>query len=175
MTAVTLNHPPADASTSIGSHADWYVESTALVKLILVEPRSEALSRWLQEVLDAGGSAFTSDLGRTEAHRAVVRHDPLAVPAARSVLDAFLRVRVVEQTFVLAMELEPAVLRTLDALHLAVVLGLDGHCAGIVTYDRRLVDAAGMLGIRTVSPLGPRPRPGPCPGRRGSLPARSAA
>jgi predicted nucleic acid-binding protein len=152
MTAVTLDRPPADASTLVGAREDWYIESTALVKLILEEPGSAAMSRWLDELLDAGGSAFTSDLGRAEAYRIVARNKPSVVPAARSVLESFLRIRIVEQTFVLAMELEPAVLRTLDALHLAVVLGLDGRCAGIVTYDRRIVDAAGLLGIGTVSP-----------------------
>jgi predicted nucleic acid-binding protein len=152
MTAVAIDRPPADARTLVGPREDWYVESTALVKLVLDEPGSAAMSRWLHELLDAGGSAFTSDLGRTEAYRVVARHKPLSVPTARSVLDSFLRIRVVEQTFVLAMELEPAILRTLDALHLAVVLGLDGRCAGIVTYDRRIVEAAEMVGIRTVSP-----------------------
>lgn len=136
----------------VGSREDWYVESTALVKLILDEPGSAALARWLDDLLEHGGSLFTSDLGRTEAYRAVARNKPLALPAAREILDGLLRVRVVDQTYVLAMELEPAVLRTLDALHLAVVLGLDGRSAGIVTYDRRIVAAAEALGIRTISP-----------------------
>ena len=48
--------------------------------------------------------------------------------------------------------LAPSTLRTLDALHLAVVLGHDGRCDGIVTYDQRIIAAAGTLGIRTVSP-----------------------
>jgi predicted nucleic acid-binding protein len=152
MTAVTLDRPPADGGTAVRPREDWYVESTALVKLILDEPGSAALAQWLDGLLDVGGSALTSDLGRTEAYRAVARNKPDAIPGARAILDSLLRVRVVEQTYVLAMELEPAVLRTLDALHLAVVLGLDGRCAGIVTYDRRLIDAAEQVGIRTVSP-----------------------
>ena len=152
MTAVTFDRPPADASSGVGSREVWYVESTALVKRVLEEPGSAALARWLEGLLDAGGSFFTSDLGRTEAYRAVARNDPLALPGARVILDSLLRVRVGEQTYVVAMELGPAVLRTLDALHIAVVLGLDGRCAGIVTYDRRLVEAAEIVGIRTVSP-----------------------
>jgi uncharacterized protein len=152
VTAVTLDRPPADASTGVGSLEVWYVESTALVKRVLDEPGSAALARWLDGLLDVGGSFFTSDLGRTEAYRAVARNDPPALPGARVILDGILRIRVAEQTYVLAMELGPAVLRTLDALHLAVVLGLDGRCAGIVTYDRRLVEAAEMVGIRTISP-----------------------
>jgi predicted nucleic acid-binding protein len=152
MTAVTLERPPADVGARVRAREDWYVESTALVKRVLDEPGSAALTRWLDELLDAGGSVFTSDLGRTEAYRVIARNDPHALPGARATLDSLLRVRVVEQTYVLAMELESAVLRTLDALHLAVVLGLDGRCAGIITYDRRLIDAAELVGIRTVSP-----------------------
>ena len=152
MTAVTLDRPPTDAGAPVRPREDWYVESTALVKLILDEPGSAALARWLDELLDVGGSALTSDLGRTEAYRAVARNKPAALPGARAILDSLLRIRVSEQTHVIAMELGPAVLRTLDALHLAVVIGLDGRCAGIVTYDRRIVAAAEALGIRTVSP-----------------------
>ena len=152
MTAVTLERPPADASTRVCPREDWYVESTALVKLILDEPGSAALARWLDGLLDAGGSVLTSDLGRTEAYRAVARNDPHALPGTRVTLESLLRIRMTEHTYVLAMELEPAVLRTLDALHLAVVLGLDGRCAGIVTYDPRIVAAAEALGIRTISP-----------------------
>lgn len=152
MTAVTIERPPTGPATEVGSAEHWYFESTALVKLVLQEPGSEAMSRWLEALLDAGGRPFTSDLGRTEAYRVVVRHEAPAAHDARQVYDAFPRVRIDDETFRLAMELGPPVLRTLDALHLAVVLGLDGRAAGMVTYDRRLVGAAELVGIRTVSP-----------------------
>jgi predicted nucleic acid-binding protein len=152
MTAAIIERPPTGSTTKVGPGEDWYVESTALVKLVLQEPGSTAMSRWIEELLDAGGRPFTSDLGRTEAYRAVVRHDAPSAQNARQVHDAFLRVRIEPETFRLAMELGPPMLRTLDALHLAVVLGLDGRAAGIVTYDRRIVEAAAAVGIRAVSP-----------------------
>jgi uncharacterized protein len=62
------------------------------------------------------------------------------------------RVEHSERDFVQARVLAPSTLRTPDALHLAVVLGDDGRCDGIVTYDQRIIEAAGTLGIRTVSP-----------------------
>ena len=152
MTAATLERPPTSPATQVGPDERWYVESTALVKLVLEEPGSEAMSRWLEDLLEVGGNAFTSDLGRTEAYRVVVRHEAPAAHDARQVYDAFPRVRVDAETFRLAMELGPPALRTLDALHLAVVLGLDGQAAGVVTYDRRLLQAAELVGVRTISP-----------------------
>ena len=57
-----------------------------------------------------------------------------------------------ERDFVQARVLAPSTLRTLESVHLAVVLGHDGRCDGIITYDQRIIEAAGALGIRTVSP-----------------------
>ena len=46
-----------------------------------------------------------------------------------------------------AGRLEPAALRSLDAIHLASALLLGSDLAGIVTYDRRLAEAASRMGI----------------------------
>lgn len=43
-------------------------------------------------------------------------------------------------------------LRSLDALHLAVARMLGPDLAGVVAYDRRLLDAAAAAGIPTASP-----------------------
>ena len=48
--------------------------------------------------------------------------------------------------------LEPAILRTLDAIHLATALAVGDDLGAIVTYDKRMAAAAGSLGLRTVSP-----------------------
>jgi hypothetical protein len=41
-------------------------------------------------------------------------------------------------------------LRTLDAIHLACALAL----AGVLTYDRRMADAARALGLAAIAPGG---------------------
>jgi predicted nucleic acid-binding protein len=51
-----------------------------------------------------------------------------------------------------AGSLEPVVLRSLDALHLATALELGDDLDGIVTYDERLGDAARILGYAVVAP-----------------------
>ena len=51
-----------------------------------------------------------------------------------------------------ACRLDPPVLRSLDAIHLASALQLGDELEGIVTYDRRLAEAARQLGIPVFSP-----------------------
>lgn len=135
----------------------WYVDTSAFVKLVVAEPESAALRRWI-----AGGRGrsrpelFSSDLLRTEALRTARRHSPQAATAARRALDALTLVKLTSEIFERAAELDPAILRTLDALHLSAALTLGDELEGIVTYDERLCDAAGRHAVAVCSP-GPSP------------------
>jgi len=131
---------------------EWYLESSALVKLFVHEERSIELGRWLGELEGRGGSVFVSDLGRTEAFRAIVRTEPGLARDVGLLLDDLARVEVRAREFEQARVLQPPAMRTLDALHLAIVVGHVGRSAGIVTYDRRLVEAAEGLDVRAISP-----------------------
>ena len=51
-----------------------------------------------------------------------------------------------------AAELDPGVLHTLDALHLAAALLVGDDLEAIVTYDRRLADAAALHGVPVLAP-----------------------
>lgn len=55
-----------------------------------------------------------------------------------------------------ACRLDPPVLRSLDAIHLASALLLGDELEGIVTYDRRLANAARELGVPVFSPGQPQ-------------------
>jgi len=138
--------------TTLSATEEWYIESSALVKRFVHEERSIELGHWLRELEDRGGSVFTSDLGRTETYRAIVRAEPSLARDVGPLLDDLARVGVREREFEQARVLQPPAMRTLDALHLALVVGHDGRAAGIVTYDQRLIEAAATLGIRAVSP-----------------------
>mgnify|MGYP002084621353 FL=1 len=59
---------------------------------------------------------------------------------------------ITSDTFQRAGELDPAVLRSLDALHLASALGLGDDLEGVVTYDVRMAEAAKALGLTVVAP-----------------------
>jgi predicted nucleic acid-binding protein len=46
----------------------------------------------------------------------------------------------------------PSGLRTLDAIHLATALSLQGDIGCLITYDVRLAEAATMAGLEVRSP-----------------------
>jgi uncharacterized protein len=117
----------------------YYLDTSALVKLVVAEDETPALRRWL---LEADRRPVSCDLARTELMRAVRRTAPDRVVQARAVLDSITLVDVGTQTFEQAGRIDPALLRTRDAVHLAAALDLGDDLDGIVTYDERLVSRA---------------------------------
>ena len=51
-----------------------------------------------------------------------------------------------------AGELAPTSLRTLDAIHLATASLLGPDLEAVVTYDRRMIEAARLYGLPVASP-----------------------
>ncbi len=124
-----------------------YADASALAKLILTEPASEAFHRWYVEA----ERVATSRIGIVETDRA----------SRRRPHDADRREFILRDVDV--MEIDPAIaraagavqppaLRTLDAIHLASALSLGPELDAFVTYDDRLADAARMLGLPVVRP-----------------------
>lgn len=126
-----------------------YLDTSALVKLVVHEPESSALREWLAQ---AEGEAVSCDLARAELMRAVRRVDPMLATRARDVLDAISLIRVTPGTFEAAGRLDPTELQSLDALHLAAALQLGDDLSGLVCYDSRLSLAATEQGIRIFRP-----------------------
>jgi len=127
----------------------WYFDTSALVKLVVREPGSAALRQWIN---GTHRDATTSDLARTELVRAVRRVDASWDATARNVLDAITIVQLRADVFIRAARLEPADLRSLDAIHLAAALDLGDDLEGMITYDERLAAAAGANGVTVVAP-----------------------
>ena len=48
--------------------------------------------------------------------------------------------------------LDPAIVRTLDAIHLATALALGDDVEAVVTYDERMIAGCGTLGLPATSP-----------------------
>jgi uncharacterized protein len=114
-----------------------YLDTSAFVKLIVVEPESSALrraiTRWPQHV--------SSTLLRTETVRALLRSGNTGqIPAARRLLRAVRMIRVDEPLLDRAADLEPGELCTLDAVHLA-------SARVMIAYDIRLKAAAQAYGL----------------------------
>lgn len=127
----------------------FYVDSSAAVKLVVEEPETAALSAW---AVTRDGDLVSSDLVRTELLRATKRAAPDRLVRAREVLDALVLMELPTAVFERAAILEPEVLRSLDALHLAAALELGDDLDGVVTYDGRLADSARSIGIPVLAP-----------------------
>jgi predicted nucleic acid-binding protein len=125
-----------------------YVDSSAIVKLVVAEPESTALRQYLR----GRAPLVVSALARTEIARALLPTGAVAVRRGREVLARFELVRLDDRTLDLAGALEPAELRSLDAIHLATVERLGVDLARVVTYDDRMAGAASARGWTVVAP-----------------------
>ncbi|MBO0898919.1 type II toxin-antitoxin system VapC family toxin [Cellulomonas sp. zg-ZUI222] len=127
----------------------YYLDTSALVKLVVDEGETAALREWWRS---HGTTPVSCDLARTELMRAVRRAAPEAAVQVHAVLDALVLVSVTARVFDAAGRLEPTTLRSLDAIHLAAALELGDDLEGIVTYDERLAEAATSYGVPVVAP-----------------------
>lgn len=126
-----------------------YLDSSAFVKLVV----DEAESRALRSHLASGGGRFVSSaLLRTEAVRAVRHLGPDALTVTRDGLRRVDLIGVDDRILDAAGNLEPGVMRTLDAIHIATALSMGDDLRAIVTYDERMVEASRLLGLATESP-----------------------
>lgn len=125
-----------------------YLDSSAIVKLAVSEPESQALRYHLRRRRPLVSSA----LARTEVLRALLPAGTAAVSAGRAVLSGLELLRVNERVLSDAAVIEPATLCTLDAIHLATARGFGLELGQLVTYDDRLLAAAADLRLRAVAP-----------------------
>ncbi len=134
---------------SASSSGLLYLDSSALVKLVVAEPETRALF----EFLAGFPHRVSSALARVEVLRAVKRTGagPAVVRRATRVLARVALIKIDDAVLAAAARVPPAELRTLDALHIATARSLDG-LAGIVTYDARLSRAAARAHFKVWSP-----------------------
>ena len=125
-----------------------YVDSSAIVKLAVAEPESAALRR----ALSRRQTLVTSALARTEVARALLALGPEAVRRGDEVLRRLQLLRVNDRVLSDAGRLEPAKLRSLDAIHLATAQQFGTSLRRVVTYDARMADAARALGWSVSAP-----------------------
>jgi uncharacterized protein len=127
-----------------------YLDASALVKLVVAEPESAALAAHLR----AWPQRVSSALSLTELPRAL-RRGGFGAAARRRARDVLTRVSLVDvdrRILTAAAALEPTVLRSLDAIHLATALTVRADLAAVVTYDRRLRAAAEMVHLEVAAP-----------------------
>jgi predicted nucleic acid-binding protein len=124
-----------------------YLDTSAFIKLVRSEPESRALRAQL-----AGRELLSSVLLSVEGRRAARRYGTVALSRARAALATITLLPIDQPIVEAAGELEPAELRSLDALHLATILSVGEDMERIYCYDARLTQAARALGIDVSEP-----------------------
>jgi predicted nucleic acid-binding protein len=127
-----------------------YLDSSALVKLFIDEPESEALRQFMH---GETGNAATSSLARTEVARAVASQGDDLLRTARRFLGACSEIALTRNLLDRAGELAHELgLRSLDAIHLATADQVRPFLRVIVTYDQRMAEGARRFGFEVVMP-----------------------
>ena len=133
-----------------------YVDTSALAALLIDQPESAALLDWLDST---AVELVSSDLLETELRRVAVR-EGLDQSDVTRLLDGVALAALDRAVYRGAGYLPMPYLRTLDALHLEAAIRLDA--SAVLTYDRRLGEAARAAGLDVIAPaepLGAPPRP----------------
>jgi len=125
-----------------------YLDSSALVKLVVREAESAALIRHLRN----RPTRVSCALARVEVVRAVRAHGAPATARARELIGRIGILQLDEPLLDSAAELEAVVLRSLDAIHLAAARALGDELREIVTYDLRMAEAGRALGLAVATP-----------------------
>jgi predicted nucleic acid-binding protein len=131
-----------------------YVDSSAVIKRVIAEAESEQLITVIDEHVRAGDLLVSSSLAWIEVARALrsrhgVRLDRVA-DDVEAALSGVAEHPLVAEAVGLARRVNPDVLRSLDAIHLASALLLDADL--VLTYDVRLADACRENGLATAAP-----------------------
>jgi uncharacterized protein len=128
----------------------FYVDTSAAIKLLVVESHSKAFAAFYDTHADA--EWVSSALLRIELTRAVGRAMPALLPDARDLLLAFSSIAIDDDIVEGAMNEPDRRLRSLGAIHLATVRILAPELDALITYDDRLLRAARDAGLVTLSP-----------------------
>ena len=79
-------------------------------------------------------------------------HGAPALTRARRLLQRLNLVEIDDELLEAAAALDPRVLRSLDAIHLAAVQLFGDELTAVVTYDRRMTSAAESIDLAVVAP-----------------------
>ena len=126
-----------------------YVDSSALLKLVVREPETAAL----EADLAARDGLVASRLAVVECRRAARRasHSRL-LHTVDEILDAIYLLEMTPAILDAAAQADPPLLRSLDALHVATALSVGDAQMEVITYDQRFADAARAHGLTVLQP-----------------------
>ena len=125
----------------------WYADSSAILKLLIVEKESAALTNFIDFTIKS------SVLTRVEIISVLHKIAPEKIAQAQVILAGIDLTPLNPAILSAAENFAPAItLKSLDALHVASVLFLGAAVEGLITYDKAMIKNAKELGITVVSP-----------------------
>jgi uncharacterized protein len=130
-----------------------YVDSSALLKRVVLEADSAELVASLGSHAGEGDALVSSSLAWVEVTRALrsrISDVESALALSDVALSGILELPIDGEVVALARRLTPRVLRSLDAIHLASAAFADAEV--MMAYDERLLAEAREHGFRPCSP-----------------------
>lgn len=125
----------------------WYIDSSAILKLLISEKESTALAAFLDAPVK------TSVISRVEVICSLNRISPEKIAEGQAALSRFEMTPVSSPILMLAENFPVSItLKSLDAIHVATVIFLNKSVKGVITYDKQMIKNAKELGIKVVSP-----------------------
>jgi uncharacterized protein len=124
------------------------IDTSALGRVLLAEPDASAI----RDELAAHDAWWSSALLAVEFRR-LARREGLT-EAAERLLNQVRLIPITEGLLHAAARIDPADVRTLDAIHLAAAVELHDHgtIGGVLSFDRHLQSACRVHGIRVAAP-----------------------
>lgn len=125
----------------------WYLDSSAILKLIIDESESVAMRNIFDD------HCLTSVISRIEVVRNIRRVEPAALASAQEILGRIAMIPLNESTLKTAEAITTSTnLKSLDCIHIASMITSATPLLGIITYDKAMITSAEILGIKVLSP-----------------------
>ena len=126
--------------------AATYLDASALVKLLVSERETDALRRFVAQ----HPRRYTNLIATVEVRRAAARRG--VVPPVEEAFDGVELIALDARLAAAAGRIEPATLRSLDAIHLVSAQLVADEINAFVSYDHRLAVAAREAGLPVETP-----------------------
>ena len=123
-----------------------YVDTSAAASLLKAEPHSTALKEWL---VNSSCALISSALLETELRRVALKAGESQTRAS-DILSRIDQVLLDQPILRSAGLLKGPFLRSLDAIHIQTALTIGA--GGVLTYDKRMAEAAEYFGMEVHSP-----------------------
>ena len=131
---------------------NYYIDSSAIIKLIIKEEESQALLRVINQKM------FTSVLAKVEVGRTLARSGTSITKVRDQVMNHLDFLPISEEVINLIDEIPlPRQVRSLDSIHIGSAHLVSELIDGVITYDKDMQKALTQLGIIWLAPKSSQP------------------